>query len=321
MIVRFGAALAALLVSLSPAAAEFRVSSERISLDGGPLDRYPPPSTGRLAYRGGLVLKSGQSGFGGWSALMVAPDGQTATAISDGASWMRLRLRYAEDGRLIGADGIDFGRLRDADGHPPVDRNRRDTESVTPYGDGILMAHEGEHRLSFRTTLNQPAQDLPVPPSLLSATKNGGVEALTALRDGTLVMLGERTRDAAGHFLGWRGRPGKWNVFRVQSTGLFRPTGAATLPTGDILLLERQFSPLGGLAARISKIPRSSLESRAPVKSIEFGRLESPLETDNFEGIDVVTSIRGRTHVYLISDDNFLPVQRTLLFMFELDQP
>jgi hypothetical protein len=39
---------------------------------------------------------------------------------------------------------------------------------------------------------------------------------------------------------------------------------------------------------------------------------------DNMEGIAVRRGPKGETLLYLISDDNFSPLQRTLLLMFEL---
>ncbi|MBT3627577.1 MAG: esterase-like activity of phytase family protein, partial [Rhodospirillaceae bacterium] len=43
-----------------------------------------------------------------------------------------------------------------------------------------------------------------------------------------------------------------------------------------------------------------------------------PLTVDNMEGIAVRRDGAGHTLVYLVSDDNFSVLQRTLLLMFEL---
>jgi hypothetical protein len=47
------------------------------------------------------------------------------------------------------------------------------------------------------------------------------------------------------------------------------------------------------------------------------GTLAAPMAVDNLEGI-AVERVGGRTIVWLISDDNFLPFQRTLLLKFAL---
>ena len=45
--------------------------------------------------------------------------------------------------------------------------------------------------------------------------------------------------------------------------------------------------------------------------------IDSPRTTENFEGIAVRPNSSGGAYVYLVSDDNFHALQRTLLLMFE----
>ena len=44
-------------------------------------------------------------------------------------------------------------------------------------------------------------------------------------------------------------------------------------------------------------------------------------EIDNMEGLSVHRNAEGETILTLISDDNFLPFQRTLLLQFTLAEP
>jgi hypothetical protein len=41
---------------------------------------------------------------------------------------------------------------------------------------------------------------------------------------------------------------------------------------------------------------------------------------DNLEGLSARTGPRGETLLWLISDDNFNPLQRNILLMFELEK-
>ena len=50
----------------------------------------------------------------------------------------------------------------------------------------------------------------------------------------------------------------------------------------------------------------------------EIARLGPTLTIDNMEGIAARRGARGETLLYLVSDDNFTVLQRTLLHMFEL---
>jgi hypothetical protein len=56
----------------------------------------------------------------------------------------------------------------------------------------------------------------------------------------------------------------------------------------------------------------------ARVQGRELARLAWPALQENFEGIAVRPGADGRVLLYLISDDNFLPIQRTLLLQFSL---
>ena len=50
---------------------------------------------------------------------------------------------------------------------------------------------------------------------------------------------------------------------------------------------------------------------------VELARLAPPLTVDNMEGISARQDSAGRTLIYLMSDDNYSVLQRTLLLMFE----
>ena len=56
------------------------------------------------------------------------------------------------------------------------------------------------------------------------------------------------------------------------SQGGFLPTGADILPSGDILLLERKFSLLGGFAARLRKISHEEIVPGAKITGKEIGK-------------------------------------------------
>jgi hypothetical protein len=54
------------------------------------------------------------------------------------------------------------------------------------------------------------------------------------------------------------------------------------------------------------------------VQAEELARLASPYAVDNLEGIAATRGPRGETLLWLISDDNFNPLQRNILLLFEL---
>ena len=54
------------------------------------------------------------------------------------------------------------------------------------------------------------------------------------------------------------------------------------------------------------------------LNSITLAELSLPLSVDNFEALAVRPDGAGGWHLFLLSDDNFNPLQRTLLLQFQL---
>jgi hypothetical protein len=54
------------------------------------------------------------------------------------------------------------------------------------------------------------------------------------------------------------------------------------------------------------------------IRGREIARLAPPLTVDNFEGL-AITREHGATMLWMVSDDNLLFLQRTLLMKFRLD--
>ncbi len=86
---------------------------------------------------------------------------------------------------------------------------------------------------------------------------------------------------------------------------------------GQILLLTRRFSLFGGLEAKLVLATLPALVEDAVLRGAEIARFASPVIVDNLEAMSV-TREQGRTIVWIASDDNFNPLQRTLLLKFAL---
>ena len=90
----------------------------------------------------------------------------------------------------------------------------------------------------------------------------------------------------------------------------------AALPDGGVLVLERLFSPPMTLRARVVHIPAEAIIPGAVLTGRELFRIPQTLPQDNYEGLAVRRRDDGRMELLLLSDDNFLPVQRTVLLRF-----
>jgi len=291
-----------------------------------PLDPSQParPSLGRLEYRGGLWLESEAPRFGGWSGLAISSDGKTLVAVSDeGGGWLSARLSYDRSGALAGLRDARLGLLCDTSGRPIVAKAESDAEALVQLpGDGWLVAFERRHRLwrypNLRRGLGQAAREFEAPSELQQAPPNGGLEALAVLHDGRLLALSEELAEGSAR-VGWLGRPGGWQRLLYEPAPEFAAADAATLPSGDVLVLERAYSPALGTRARLVRVPVAALVPGAYLRGELLGELERPLQVDNFEGVAARRGRHGETLVYLLSDDNFdHQEQRTLLLLFTL---
>ena len=92
----------------------------------------------------------------------------------------------------------------------------------------------------------------------------------------------------------------------------------ALLPGGDLLILEHKFSWATGVAIRIRRIALESVQPDAVVDGPALFEADMGFEIDNMEGLGVHRNADGDIVLTLVSDDNFSPIQRTLLLQFRL---
>jgi hypothetical protein len=332
-----GLAVAATLSSLSSVPRqqpvrpfEVQVDVEPVALDPSSPDRA---SVGSLRYRGGLALRSADPRFGGLSDLRVSADGARLLAVSDCGSGFTARLTYGPDGRLTGlADARHVDLASAGSGTDEVD-----AESLVTTPDRLEVGFEGRggrRAYALEPAFAGPVLPLEGPPGLEACGRNSGLETMTAMADGGRFLACEGRRGASGTVPAWLGRGETWTAreYPLHFDGgwmgePFRPTGAALLPGGDLLAVERRFPPIG---ARVVRLSRASLGASGPLEPSEIARIEAPLTVDNFEGVEARRdAASGETLVYLLSDDNGCSkrgatrvpgLQRTLLLMFALDE-
>lgn len=314
-------ALAAAIALPTPARADKAIALVSSPVPLNPDDRGQAVA-GSLLYRGGIAVKASDRRFGGLSGLFISPDGQRMVAITDRGSRVTARLRYDGDGRLAGLTDGRLGPLRDPLGRP-LRGLRADAEALTFLPDGsALVAFERDHRIYRYPAAKSPLSSRPtlwtVPVGLAGAPANGGIEALTHVGRRFLFLLTEKLRVSGRNLAGWVGRDRNWEPFAYRRTAGFRPSDATLLPGGDIAVLERRYTLVKGSAARIVVIPRRSIGPGRAVAGREILRLAAPLTVDNFEGISARRGDDRRIVIYIVSDDNFNPLQRTLLMMFEM---
>lgn len=285
-----------------------------------PLDSETPGrrAVGALTYRGGLVLSSSDRAFGGLSALGVSADGRRMVALTDRGRRFAARLVYDENGDLAGLRRTELDAMAGIDGAPLTAKSESDIESMSPGVEGeIIVAFERRHRLWRYLPGQIRPEPIRHPAESAKLPANSGIEGLALLNDGRLFAVSEGSADLPAT-LAWISGRKNWATMTYALEGGFRPTGAATLANGDILVLERRFTLRAGAAGRVRRLAGSSVAPGADLKPVTVAEFRAPVAVDNFEGIAVRETAGGRTLIYIVSDDNFNPLQRTLLMMFEM---
>ena len=281
---------------------------------------------GKLIWRGGISMTANSPNFGGWSDLHVSPDGRSLTTISDLGSWLTAAIDYDSSGNLAGLGPARIGSLRGLDGKPLASKVEADAEGMAHMPDGSwLVSFERHHRIWRYPTLDGVPMPVNLPEAFARQPENGGVETLTVMPDGRVIAISEEYSLTPGLLVGWIGQPGaegrySWQSFQYAKTQDFSPTALAPLPDGGFVMLERAFDMARGVRIRVMRFEAAELQPGGTIRARELARLASPVAVDNLEGIAATKGPSGETLLWLISDDNFNPLQRNLLLLFELEK-
>ena len=232
-------------------------------------------------------------------------------SVSDAGDLVRGHLVLNRSGRLVGVTGLAWRRLTMADGTPIAGKADGDAEglAITDSGD-LLVSFERDHRIwNYGSTAMPANRPVSVRHPDAAFTPNDGMEGLSALGSGWRV---------AGESGGvWDCTPAACDVVTpvpqdALDDGGYRITGMDRDPSGDgVFIVQRSYRP--PLDAR-AQVRRMAADGTLGPVLIE---LKLPGTTDNFEGIAAVAR-DGGTRLYILSDDNDNPAQRTLLLAFDV---
>lgn len=334
---RATAAIAAALLLALPGAGPAR-ALETVTVRAAPVASFDPQQAdqavfGGLRYLGGLQLDSSDKRFGGLSGLEISPDGRRLMMVSDVGDLVTATLDYA-GGAPAGLSDVTVQRLIDEDGAPLGTKFGADAEALRAVGgtglpDDVLVAFERDNRV-LRYSLGADgrlarATLVPMPAAIADLPYNQGLEGLAVIPPGapgagSLVALAEAESTARpGTMPGWVIAPdgSRREIFLIRDGG-FNVTDAVVLANGDLIVLERRFNVLTGVAMRVRRITAAELAGDEPIAGVALLAAGMAYAVDNMEGIAVHTDEAGRTVLTIVSDDNFNTLQRTLLLQFEL---
>ena len=281
-----------------------------------PLDEHQPARrrVGDLLFLRGWVLSSDEPRFGGISAMQV--ENGRVTAVSDAGNVLEFALPTR-----AGASPMQVRPLPLAAG---ADRRSRDTESLVIRGRQAWIGFESVNAVKRFDRGSWRLESAALPAAMRDWRRNKGAEAIVRLHDGRFLVFCEG-RDNAEPFspvLLFDGDPAlpgtRAMVLRYRRPAGFRVTDADLLPDGRLLILNRRAQLLDWAASLVLADLPARL-SGATIAGREIALLREPLTVDNMEALSVARE-NGRTIVRIASDDNFMPIQRTLLLEFALQE-
>ena len=286
---------------------------------------------GKLEFRGGLVLSSSSSIFGGLSGLAIEPDGRRFMAVSDETGWLSGEIVY-EGTAPSAVKNVRMGAIRGIGGKPLDKKRDLDAEAITLL-DGnftrgtVLIGFERNHRIGRFPVVNGELQNpvgyLKLPPEAKRMRSNKGFEAVAVMQGGpnkgSVIAFSERYPDNPAQHTGWLWVKGEPQRLGFPEIGGFDVTDATSLTDGTLLVLERRFRWTEGVKMRIRRFAPDEVRPSAIMQGDILIEADLSSEIDNMEGLSWHRSAGGEIILTLISDDNFNHfLQRTILLQFAL---
>jgi hypothetical protein len=282
---------------------------------------------GKLEFVGGLVMSSANPLFGAWSSVRFLPDGRHFIGVLDTGDWISGEIERDDHGKLSGIGSVSLAPMIDAKGRNDSAKIRMDSESLAIRDGKIYVGFEQRHRIDqyplkdFARSKPERSLPLPFPKNVLRGNKSLETVIASTVHGplgGGLVTIAEESLDQDGNlYAGIVDGPLR-GAFKVVRRDDFDVTDGAFLPDGDLVLLERRFTLLGGVAMRLVRVKGDSVKLGALVDGITLLEANYSDQIDNMEGLDVVDLGNGDVRLILVSDDNHSFLQRNLMLEFRL---
>lgn len=278
-----------------------------------------PQSQAKAEHLGTYVWRAKPEWFGGFSALELDPNGRDMIVLSDRSTLVRARLQRqnnSQGGNITGVEMLSAKHLRSSKGRRLFGRIM-DSEGLAVAADGSLfISFEGVARVVHHRDETTRARVLPRARAFRAMPLNKSLEALAINAKGHLYTLPENAPDEDGNIPVWRWDGQAWSQpYSLPRRGGFLPVGADFGPDGRFYLLERDFTLIGFH----SRLRRWDVTAQGLGNEVTLLRTGTGTH-DNLEGLSVWRDASGDLRATMVSDDNFMTLQRTELVEYRLPE-
>ncbi len=263
-----------------------------------------------LALSGAWEIWGRDPAFGGLSGLLV--EGDRLLAVTDRGAWVTARIDPAAPALL--SEGR-IAEMRDGDGRAFDADRGRDAEGLARLGGTLHVAFEKDQRVLAHLGAGRLGEARR-PEGAERLDGNSGLEGLATLPDGRLFAIAEGRVDGA--FPYWILGPEGARRGSLPARSKHDVTAADIGPDGRLYLAQRHYSMLEGVSLRLLRYELDAEGRPRPETATRLAAYDSASGIDNMEGLSVARAPDGALTLWLIADDNFNPMQRTLLLAVSL---
>ena len=246
---------------------------------------------------------------GGLSGIEVSGDGRRVVAITDRGTLVRARLRR-EDGVPVAIRRTRHDSLTTPEGKVLTGFAADSEGLAVGADDGVAISFEGYHRVWRFARNGTGLARLPLEPAISALRTNSGLEALAVDAEGRIHAIPERPEGDA--FPVWRWDGTAWSVsFTIPRRGPMKVVGADFGPDGRLYVLERRIALPIGFRSRVRRFEADGTGEAVLLET-------PPGRHGNLEGLSVWRDAEGALRLTMVSDDNFIPLQRGEIVEYRL---